>query len=161
MAKNSGTSCSGMLSIRSIFNRPRHQTSDVSLERTFSNDSTIDKDTLAYHKLRPTPRSPKSAIYGGCDIFRPIRETFFSKEVEDMISLRRANPVCCSMIDSLSDDEDDEEEEHKSMGLEIPYFPLVRQDAVITSPPGSRGGSTESQGGQSRYDRPGKVSRSS
>jgi hypothetical protein len=130
----------------------------MSLGRTFSNDSTIEKDVLSYEKRRETPQLLKSVVQ--CDIFRPLRDVFFSEVVEDMISLRRANPVCCSVINTLSDDEDDEEE-HKSMGLEVPYYPLVRQDALITDPPRYYGGSTKKMEGQSRDDRPGKASRSS
>lgn len=159
MASNHWSSCSGMLSITSIFNKPRPQAADVSLERTFSNDSTIEKDVVNNSKKRRvTPHSLKSVVQ--CDIFRPLRETFFSKEEEDMISLRRANPVCCSMIDTLSDDEDDEDE-HKSMGLEVPYYSLVRQNAHITHPPRYYGRTTERQGRQSLDNRPVKTSSSS
>ena len=158
MVKNHWSPCSGMLSVTSIFDKSIPQAADVSLERTPSNDSTIEKNVVNNNqKRRVMPHSLNSVVL--CDIFRPLREAFFSEEEEDMISIRRANPVCCSMVDTLSDDED--EGEHKSMGLEVPNYSLIRQDAFITHPPRYFEGSTERQGRQLLDNKPGEASRSS
>ena len=107
----------GLLAIKTMFAQSQGP-ADVPIERTFSNESTIEKDRDI---IKYPPRSPTSVTQ--CDIFRPLREAFFSFEMEEMLTLKRATPVCCG---SLLDVDDDDKEEEKGVAT----VPLVRQDAL-------------------------------
>ena len=114
----------GLLSIRSLWSRPQQSSSsDVpNIERTFSNESTIETNPSV---IKRPPPSPTSVSH--CDIFRPLRETLFSEEVENMLTLKRARPVCCggSLLDIDEEDEDEDEE--------TTHVPLTRQDALLAT----------------------------
>lgn len=134
MKNQRGSSSHGLLSIKSLWNTPQN-TGDASIERTFSNDSTIEKDRdVIKHQVRKAhsaaPPSPTSVSH--CDIFRPLRETFFSDEMENMLTLRRARPLCCGSLMDL-DEDDDEDEDEKREDEAVSPLPLTRQDALMTT----------------------------
>lgn len=117
----------GLLSIKSLWSRPPQPTaSDVPpIGRTFSNESTIETNPSSDVIKRPPP-SPTSVTQ--CDIFRPLRESFFGEEMENMLTLKRARPVCCggSLLD-IDEEEDDEDDE------EATPVPLTRQEALLVT----------------------------
>lgn len=115
------SSCHGLLSIKSLWNKEPQQ--DISIERTFSNESTIEKDHVIKRPKRQPQASPTSVAH--CDIFRPLRETFFSDEKEEQLTLKRARPICCASLLDVDDDEDEDKEP--------PVVPLTRQDALMTT----------------------------
>jgi len=122
--KNQGSpSFNGLLSIKALWCNPQ-QAADVPIERTFSNESTIEKDG-DITKERAPPPSPTSVTQ--CDIFRPLREALFCDEMEDMLTLRKARPVCCVSLLDLDEDEDEEEEDPEAP------VPLTRQDALFAT----------------------------
>lgn len=119
-------SLNGLLSITSLWNHEPRQpaVTDVPpIDRTFSNDSTFETNPNVITGKRPPP-APTSVTQ--CDIFRPLREAFFSEDVEDMLTLRRARPVAC--CGSLLDIEEEEEQD-----LEANPVPLTRQDALMAT----------------------------
>ena len=67
-----------------------------------------------------------------CDIFRPLRESFFPEEVENMLTLKRARPVtrpvCCGSLLDVEEDEDENGDNDESCPV-----PLKRQDALLTN----------------------------
>ena len=93
----------------------------MSRERAYSQGSTVSKESSSsgIRKSEPSSKRQPVPMMLHCDIFRPLRDHFFSDEQESMLTIRKARPVCCSVFDSLIDeDEDMLDEEHKSMEFE-------------------------------------------
>lgn len=120
------SSFDGLLGIKSLWNKSQHTTDVSPIERTFSNESTIEVNPAV---VKHPPPSPTSVMQ--CDIFRPLRESFFPEEMENMLTLKRARPVtlpvCCGSLLDIEDEDEDEEDGGSSP------VPLKRQDALLTS----------------------------